>query len=162
MKETVLTTMHEVSIVYRRPLFDTLPKIRQSKSAYAILKTCIDEETIDFKEFFWVLLLNNNNRVLGFSEIGRGDISGVIVNVREIFQLALTTNAKAIILAHNHPSGSLTPSQADIGITERVHRIGEFMSISLLDHLIITSEYYVSFADEGFKPFGFQTTECPF
>lgn len=141
--------MHEVAIVYKRPVFDSMPQISNSQDAYEIIKKFIDTETIDLKEFFWVLLLNRCNRVLGYSEIGKGDTHAVIVNVKEIFQLVLKTNASAIILCHNHPSGNLNKSKTDEELTEKINIIGQLFSITLLDHIIITSEGFYSFSKNG-------------
>ena len=142
-------SMNEVSIVYKRPLLDEMPNVKSSIDADEILKNVIDLDTLDYKEFFWVLLLNNCNSVLGFAEIGKGDTKGVIVNVKEIFQLTLTSNATSIILCHNHPSGKLKASISDKNITSKVKEIAELFSVTLLDHLILTSESYYSFADNG-------------
>lgn len=143
------SSMHEVGIVYKRPLLDDMPLVNSSEDAYNVLRTVIDDETIDHKEYFWLLLMNNANRALGFAEIGKGDVRGVVVNTKEIFQLAINVNAAGIIVSHNHPSGTLKPSQRDKDITKKVQVIGELFSVNLLDHIIITSEGYYSFSDEG-------------
>lgn len=144
-----LSCMCEVSITYKRPLFDKMPHIKSSEDANDIIKGAIDLDCLDYKEFFWVLLLNNSKRVLGISEIGKGDTQGVVVNIKEIFQLVLRTNATAIIICHNHPSGNLVASKNDRTMTTKVKEISKLFSISLVDHLIITSENYYSFAEEG-------------
>jgi len=104
---------------------------------------------IGFKEMFYVHLLNHANYCLGVSQIGLGSTSGVVVNYKEIFQLAIKTNATGIILSHNHPSGNCKPSDADISITQKLKVASEYMDLKLLDHLILTSEGYLSLADEG-------------
>jgi len=96
-----------------------------------------------------VLLLNRANRVLGFVKISEGGVSGTVVDPKKIFQIALKANASGIILAHNHPSGNTTPSASDESITAKIVAAGKFLEISVLDHLIITSEQYFSFSDEG-------------
>lgn len=152
MKNTVHNVpskMHEIGIVYKRPLYDTMPRMKSSSDAHSLLKKVIDSETIDYKEFFWVLLMNRSNCVLGYSEIGKGDTHSVIVNVKEIFQLALKANASGLILCHNHPSGNLKKSKVDEDITEKINVISSLFSITLLDHIIITSEGYYSFTDNG-------------
>ena len=141
--------VYEIGIVYKRPLFESMVKISSSQDTYTFLKESVDMETIDLKEFFWVILLNRANSTLGFSEIAKGDTSGVVVNVKEIFQLALMVNATSIIICHNHPSGNLKASKTDYDITEKTRVIAELFSMKLLDHLILTSESYYSFADEG-------------
>lgn len=141
--------MHEVKISYVRPLLAKMPEVKSSKQAEKVFRNFIDPKVIDHKEYFWVMLLNNKNKALFISEIGRGAIRGVTVNIKEIFQLALKGNASGIILCHNHPSGSLEPSKEDFKITKKIETIAVFHSIILLDHLILTSEGYYSFSDQG-------------
>ena len=141
--------MYEVGIVYKRPLFETMPAVKNSADAHSVMSKLIDYGLIDYKEYFWVLLLTKSNRVLGFSQIGMGDTSGVVVNVKEIFQLALKTNACGLILCHNHPSGNLTSSKPDRTLTEKIKIAGKIFSIDLVDHIIITSEGFYSLADNG-------------
>jgi len=141
--------MHEVKITYVRPLYSQMPTVKCSKDADEVLRNYIDVETIDHKEFFWVLLLTHSNKVLSISEIGKGETAGVTVNIKEIFQLALKGNATGLILCHNHPSGTLKPSKKDLDITQKINTIAAFHSFTLLDHLIISSEGFYSFADNG-------------
>lgn len=143
------TQMHEISIVYRRPVYNEMPYIDGSVKTDRLIRSIIDLDRIDYKEFMWILLLNNANRVLGMAKIGEGDVKGVLVNAREIIQLGICTNAVGIIMVHNHPSGKLEPSQADINLTRKIKDITSIFDMTLLDHLIITSESYYSFADEG-------------
>ncbi len=142
--------LHEVEIVYSRPLIPVPLRIKTSKDTYEILKEVYDRRKMDFKEMFYVLLLNHANYCLGVSQIGTGSTSGVAVNVKEIFQLALKANASKIIVSHNHPSGNLNPSEADKAITRKIKAGCEAMDMNLLDHVIVTSSSYTSFADEGY------------
>ncbi|MBI1223209.1 MAG: DNA repair protein [Bacteroidetes bacterium] len=142
-------TMGEVSIVYRRPLSKIPGIVKSSNDAYRIFKNIFESERIDYKEFFFVLLMSNSNRCLCYSRIGEGNTSGTVVNIKEILQLVLKTNACGVILAHNHPSGNLTASEADIRITRKIRDSCESLEIVLLDHIIISSESYFSFMDEG-------------
>ncbi|WP_299884389.1 RadC family protein [uncultured Lacinutrix sp.] len=142
-------TCHEVQIHYKRPLFDTEKKIKSSTDTESILRDFIDTKRIDHKEFFWVILLTNASQVINISEIGVGSSNGVSVNVKEICQLALLSNAMRIIIAHNHPSGTLEPSQADRQLTQKLKQTLNLLDIELLDHLIITSESYISFVDNN-------------
>jgi DNA repair protein RadC len=144
-----LKGFQEVEIIYKRPLFKSMPKIKSSLDADQLFRKIIDLNRIDYKEFFWIILLNNSNKVLGYSQIAIGDTKGTIVNVKEVFTLALKSNSSAIILCHNHPSGTLKPSKQDLALTEKINMIGSLFGINLLDHLIITSESYYSFSDEG-------------
>jgi DNA repair protein RadC len=142
-----ISTLNEVQIHYQRPIFNLNRTVKCSEDSEKLLRAFLDNKRIDYKEFFWVLLLTNSNQVTGISEIGVGDTTGVSVNVKEIYQLALLTNASAIIVAHNHPSGKLTPSIADIKLTKKLKEAFKLLDIILLDHLILTSEGFVSFSD---------------
>ena len=104
---------------------------------------------IDYRESFAVLLLSRSNRVLGLRWISTGGVSGTVADIKLIFQAALKANSSAIIALHNHPSGQLTASDADIKLTRKIKEAGTILDISLLDHVIITSEGYYSMADEG-------------
>ncbi|MDL2223632.1 JAB domain-containing protein, partial [Bacteroidales bacterium OttesenSCG-928-M11] len=110
---------------------------------------CFDADTIEFRESFKVLLLNRSNQVLGVFNVSEGGISQTVVDIRLILQSAILSNASGVILAHNHPSGNLSPSREDDMITNRIKSACELMNISVLDHVIITSERYYSYADEG-------------
>ncbi len=148
-KADLITKLHEVGVTYKRPVFDTMPHVVSPYDAYEVLKGIIDKKTIDHKEFFWLLLLTQSNRVIGYAEIGKGNTTGVAVNIKEIFQLALMVNASGIIISHNHPSGNLKASKSDIELTKTVKKAGKLFSISLIDHLIVTSEYFISLSDEN-------------
>ena len=95
------------------------------------------------------MLLNRANRVLGIIEISTGGISGTVADPKLVFTAALKSAASSIVLAHNHPSGNLSPSQADINLTRKLKSAGESLDIAVVDHIILTSESYFSFADEG-------------
>lgn len=142
-----LTTCHEVQIHYKRPLYDIKEKINCSESTDAILREFIDLNRIDHKEFFWVILLTNALQVIGISEIGMGCTKEVTVNTKEVCQLAILANASSVVVAHNHPSGKLDPSNMDRKITKRLTKILDIIDVTLLDHLIITSEGFYSFVD---------------
>lgn len=141
--------LHEVEIVYSGPKIPVPLRIKTSKDTYAILKEVYDQRKMDFKEMFYVLLLNHAQYCLGVSQIGLGATAGVAVNVKEIFQLALKSNASKIVVSHNHPSGNLIPSEADKSITRKIKAGCDALDMTLLDHVIITSGGYMSFADEG-------------
>ena len=140
-------TFNEVKIHYKRAIFNPDNIVKSSDDSERILRAFIDEERIDYKEFFWVLLLTNANQVIGISEIAVGNTTGVSVNIKEIYQLALLANSTSIIVAHNHPSGSLTPSHSDKKLTQKLTEASKLLDIHLLDHLILTSEGFVSFSD---------------
>ncbi len=144
-----LVLPREVEIHYKRPLFDSMIYISSSIDTDYYLRLMINLEKIDHKEFFWVLLLNNAHRLLAFTEISRGSDTATVINHKEIFQLILRTNANAFIICHNHPSGLLKISNQDKRETQKLKEISKLMSVSLLDHVIISSESFISFANEG-------------
>lgn len=100
-------------------------------------------------EFSYLLMLNRQNQILGYHQLSKGGMTGAVVDVRVIFQVALKASCTSIILAHNHPSGNLDVSDADRKITNQIKQAGIFLDIPLLDHLIITTDSYLSMADEG-------------
>jgi DNA repair protein RadC len=123
-----------------------LDKITSSKAVFEIMQPIIGEL---LHEEFWVLYLNNSNKVIHKSQLSKGGITGTVVDVRLIFKLALEHNATAIILSHNHPSGKLLASDADKEITKKLKFAGAQLDIKVLDHIIITEKGYLSFQDEG-------------
>jgi DNA repair protein RadC len=100
-------------------------------------------------EEFWILLLNRANRVIRKHKISLGGVHGTVADPKIIFKTALEELASGIIVAHNHPSGNLTPSQQDIDLTRKLKEAGKLLEIQLLDHLIVAGKQYYSFADEG-------------
>ncbi|WP_456314047.1 RadC family protein [Pseudomonas shirazensis] len=123
-----------------------LIKITSSKLVFEIMQPIIGELP---HEEFWVLFLNNSNKVISKSQLSKGGISGTIVDVRLVFKLALEIGATSLILCHNHPSGALHPSDADKQITKKIKMAGDSLDVKILDHLIITETKYYSFVDEG-------------
>lgn len=121
-------------------------KITSSTSVYEVMQPIIGDLN---HEEFWILYLNNSNKVLQKKRLSQGGITGTLVDVRLTYKTALEIGATAVILAHNHPSGTLKPSQPDINLTKKLKRAGESLDIKVLDHLIVTQKSYFSFADEG-------------
>lgn len=145
-----LNKIAEVELIYRSKVKTSeRPYIRSSNDGYDLLIKTWDENKINFVEQFKVLLLNRSNRVLGIYEVSTGGVTGTVADPRLIFVAALKANACAIMISHNHPSGNLKPSQADEQLTQKIKHGGQLLDIKLLDHIIITSEGYFSFADEG-------------
>ena len=144
-----VSTFNEIEIHYKRPIFNSNNKVASSEDSERFFRSFIDEKRIDYKEFFWVMLLTNANQIIGISEIAVGNTTGVAINIKEIYQLALLANAPAIIVAHNHPSGKLVPSEADRKLTRKLTDASKLLDITLLDHLILTSEGFVSFSDSN-------------
>ncbi|RYE36199.1 MAG: JAB domain-containing protein [Sphingobacteriaceae bacterium] len=100
-------------------------------------------------EEFWIILMNRANKVLSKHLISKGGQAGTIADPKIIFQTALENHAAAVILAHNHPSGNLKPSQADLDLTKKLKNAGNLLDIAVPDHIIFTDKQYLSFADEG-------------
>ncbi len=132
----------------RRRAEESLPltKISSSKVIFELMQPVIGELT---HEEFWIIYLNNANSVISKSQLSKGGITGTVVDVRLVFKMALELGATALILCHNHPSGSLKPSDADKQITQKLKRAGESLEIHILDHLIVTETGYFSFVDGG-------------
>lgn len=123
-----------------------MPKITSSKKAFELMQPIIGDLS---HEEFWVLFLNNSNNVISKAQLSKGGIGSTIVDVRLVFKLAFEKCATALILCHNHPSGSLIPSDADKQITRKIREAGSKLDVKVLDHLIITETKYYSFVDEG-------------
>ncbi len=122
------------------------PYIGGSKDAY----NCLVQYVAYLPhEEFWVLLLDRSNKVMARRRISEGGVAGTVVDAKRVFQPALELLASGIVLCHNHPSGNLRPSQADIDVTKKLHQAAKTLDINLLDHLIIAETGYFSFADEG-------------
>lgn len=121
-------------------------KITSSTSAYELMQPIIGD--LDHEEF-WIIYLNNSHKIIHKGQISKGGITGTVVDVRLVLKNALEQGATALVLAHNHPSGTLKPSDADIVLTKKLKTAGESLDIKVLDHLIVTQKAYFSFADEG-------------
>lgn len=121
-------------------------KITSSSSVFELLQPVIGE--LDHEEF-WILYLNNSNKIIEQFQISKGGITGTLVDVRITLRKALEVGAVSLILAHNHPSGNLNPSEADKQLTKKLKTASESLDIKILDHLIVTEKSYFSFADEG-------------
>lgn len=138
----------EVQISYSHKIKPSLQvKVLTSGDAYKHVLPLW--ENIDFRESFAILLLSRAQKVLGLCWISKGGVSGTVVDPKIIFQAALKANASCILLIHNHPSGQLNASDADIRLTRKLKDAGAFLDITVVDHIIITSESYYSMADEG-------------
>lgn len=140
---------NEVEIHFKRPLFDSMYHITQAKEVVELIHEIHKHRSLDVKEYFWLICLTNANRVLSVSEISVGSLNCTTINIREIFQLALKTHALAIILVHNHPSGTTNFSASDLEITKKIKEGCKYLDFILLDHIILTSESIVSMATEG-------------
>lgn len=123
-------------------------KITGSKDAVKALRSIWP--SYDHVEFMYMMMVNRQNQVLGCHQISKGGMTGTVVDVRVVFQVALKSCATSIILGHNHPSGNLDPSDADKKITRQLMEAGKFLEIPIIDHIILTEGGYLSMADEGF------------
>lgn len=127
-------------------LTEERPRINGSADAFEILKA----DLLDIPhEAFWIILLNRANRVIKKHQISQGGVAGTVADPKIIFKVAVEELASGIILAHNHPSGNLTASQADLDLTKKLKESGKLLDIQVLDHLILADKKYFSFADEG-------------
>lgn len=132
----------------RRRLEDVvqLDKITSSRSVFDIMQPILGELP---HEEFWILYLNNSNKVIQKNQLSKGGITATLVDVRLVLKTALEVGSTALILCHNHPSGTLKPSEADKNLTHKLKLAAESLDIKVLDHLIITEKAYFSFADEN-------------
>ena len=143
--------VNEIKISYReKTKMADAPQLTSSRDVAAILHANWDADTLALKESFKILLLNNSNRVKGIYQVSDGGITGTVVDLRILFGVVLKTLSVGIILAHNHPSGNLKPSQQDKLLTVKIRRAAELFDVKVLDHLIIVPNgEYFSFADNG-------------
>jgi DNA repair protein RadC len=139
----------EIKVQYSMKLkHSEMKKITSSRDVFQVALD-IWPEPIDHRECFLMLLLSRANKVLGFHTVSIGGLAGTVADPKLIFQVALKGNACSIILLHNHPSGNLQPSDADLKLTRKLKSAGDFLDLPVIDHLIVSSEAYYSFADEG-------------
>ena len=141
--------VNEIHISYRDKLRITeAPEITSSHMAAELLHNQWNKDTIALQESFKVLLLNNANKVKGCYEVSKGGITGTLVNLRILFAIILKSLSVGIILAHNHPSGTLKPSHADKQLTQKIQKVAILLDVRVLDHIILAPNgSYFSFAD---------------
>jgi DNA repair protein RadC len=138
----------EISVSYSNSKKEKL-KVKNSKHSYLIFLNSWNKNTIELQEEFKVLLLNRANNVLGVYNLSKGGTAGAVVDTKLVYSVALKCNATSLIIAHNHPSGNLTPSEPDKTITNKLKQAGKFLDIALLDHIIVTKDDFFSFSDNG-------------
>jgi DNA repair protein RadC len=148
-----LFSVSEIEIVYRSKInpADRYP-IRNSSQAYDVLIQAWDMNKIDLVEESMMLLLDRSQYCIGISKLSMGGISGCLIDPKIVFATALKSRATSFLLAHNHPSGNLKPSSADLALTEKLAQGGRILDMPLRDHLIVTRQAYCSLADEGLMP----------
>ncbi|WP_057937933.1 JAB domain-containing protein [Algoriphagus resistens] len=145
-----LNEVTEITLGYKpRVKSSQRPKVECSRQVYEVLYKFWDKDTLELAEHFQVMLLNRANRVLGICTVSKGGTAGTVVDTKLVFAAALKSCSQSLILAHNHPSGNLLPSEQDKLLTRKLVRIGRELDLPVLDHVIVTAEGYYSFADEG-------------
>ena len=151
IKSQIMYTIREVKLSYIKEHQLTPINNQAIKSSLTSAETfrTIWDDDLDMIERFYVLYLDNANKVQSVSMISMGGITGTVVDLRMVFATALKCLATSIIVAHNHPSGSLRPSAADLNLTKKIEEAGKVLDIALLDHIILTENSYYSFRDEG-------------
>lgn len=143
-----ISEVSEIQVSYK-PNKMVTSKIATSFDAVQIIRKFWNEETIEMQEEVKVILLNNSNCVLGIYNLSKGGITSSLVDVRLVLSVALKCLSPGIILVHNHPSGDLKPSSADLDIVKKLKEGCKIIDITLFDSIIITKESYMSFADDG-------------
>jgi len=149
MKDLFNQDIPEIKISFSTKV---LPKNRKlitsSKNAFDVLQPFF-MDSMEHKELFFAIFMNRANKVLGVYTVSSGGTAGTVADPKIIFQAALKAHSSTIVLSHNHPSGNLRPSEADIKLTNKLKSAGQFLDMPVVDHLIMTTDGYFSFADEG-------------
>ena len=147
---SIFNQVAEIQISYRNdvPAYQR-PKVTSSDDAYRYFMKHWEQDQFDYCEKFKVMLLNRANLVMGIMTISSGGIAGTVADPKMVFGPALKTATSSILLGHNHPSGNLKPSEADIRLTQKLKEAGQLLDLPILDHLILTRDGHYSFADEG-------------
>jgi DNA repair protein RadC len=148
--KNIIAQVAEVQLSYKSKVkASDRPVIRSSFDCYQMLLQIWEDHSLELSESFKVLYLNRANQVLCFYSLSTGGMTGTVADPRLIFMTALKVAACNLILCHNHPSGNLKPSEADIELTRKIVDAGRLLDIRVLDHMIVTAEGYYSFSDEG-------------
>lgn len=143
-----LHTIGEAKVSYRTTGIP-YAKVRSSRDVYRFLSRVWDTDTIECREAFCVICLNRAKQVVAYQFIATGGVSEVQADPKVIFQVGLLTNASALIVAHNHPSGNLVASHADMRLTRKLLNAGDFLEMPVLDHLIVSKDGFLSLYDAG-------------
>ncbi len=147
---SLLNNVAEVQLSYKSNVpVKQRPQIQNSGDAVQVFRNFWDEDTIELQETFMIMLMNRASRVIGIYKVSQGGLTGTVVDIRLVFVAALKAAASNIILAHNHPSGNLNPSETDKTLTNKLRDAGKLLEIQVLDHIILSTEGFFSFADEG-------------
>lgn len=146
----MIHNISEIKISYNPNKMKNVVKVTNSSIAYEILLENWNRDTIQLCEEFKILLLNNSNEVLGIHTLSLGGITGTLVDIRMLYSILLKSCSTAFITVHNHPSGKLTPSDADVKIYRKIKEAAKLLDLNYLDNLIITINGKFSFMDEGY------------
>ncbi|MEM9389282.1 MAG: JAB domain-containing protein [Bacteroidota bacterium] len=148
-----LSQISQIELVYKRKIkASDRPKVKRSQDAEKLFRQNWNDCNMDLCEEFKILFLDRNNDCMGISSLSKGGVSGTIADPKIIFATALKVRANSIICAHNHPSGCLDPSYADVILTKRLVQVGKYLTLPVNDHLILTREGYYSMTDNGLIP----------
>lgn len=139
----------EIKVRYNRARKTFLGLVKKSTDAADFIRKTYTRGSIELQEAFVVLYCNHRNEILGYYRHSVGSISAALIDQRIILGTALKSASTSIVLAHNHPSGNLKPSQADIEITKKIKKAADLLDIKVLDHIIVTKKEYFSFTDAG-------------
>jgi DNA repair protein RadC len=142
----------EVSIGYKRTATQTPPlvnAVRNSNDSANLFRKIMAPECMEHHEEMWLAYLNNANKVIGYTQLSKGNTTATIVNIKELVQGALMCNAVSVLMMHNHPSGATKPSNEDVELTRKVRNALDLFDIRLLDHIILTTDTHVSLLEEG-------------
>ena len=151
--ETENYMVAEMQLTYRNPQPpDKRTRIENTTQAYQVLRSFYPDETIECKEYVKVLLINTGAEVIGCVQVAEGGLKQAYVDVRNVLQAALLSNASGIIISHNHPSGKVWPSNEDRELTHHLSQLCDLMNIELIDHIILGLYKYYSFSDDGMLP----------
>jgi len=144
------TYLNELSITYNKKLFSDIT-IKNSNTTELVVREIYKQTSseIELKEYFFIILLNRANEVIGYHKISEGGICATLVDIRIAFAIALKSLAVGMILTHNHPSGNKKPSEQDIKLTKDFRKAGDLLDIKVFDHIIITATGYCSLLDDG-------------
>lgn len=147
---TTTTYLNELSITYNKKLFSNT-SINNSNTTERLIREIYEQTSseIELKEYFFIILLNRANEVIGYHKLSEGGICATLVDIRIAFATALKSLAVGMIMVHNHPSGNLKPSEQDLKLTRDFKVAGELLEVKVFDHIILTSNSYYSFIDEG-------------
>jgi DNA repair protein RadC len=148
--KTTTTYLNELSITYNKKLFSNT-SINNSNTTERLIREIYEQTSseIELKEYFFIILLNRANEVIGYHKLSEGGICATLVDIRIAFATALKSLAVGMIMVHNHPSGNLKPSEQDLKLTRDFKAAGELLEVKVIDHIILTSDSYYSFIDEG-------------